>query len=158
MTPDDIEALFRFKGGHAMARMAASPGTAVSDWKTSSHGYYGGMRRVDTEKDGIRFTDLEADTSHVITWGAIRGHALEHTTEEIRDWIVAVDSEWCRVKSMPDVPPGQWRYHTDQEKQRIASCERWLVHLARTVWDPALVAPPEPVQLDMLALLEEMTS
>lgn len=160
MTPDDIELLWRFKGGHSLARMAAHPGQGFSSWRQSMHGSYSWPVQIDTKPDGIHVTDRESGDHRVITWASIKAHVLAHVTDETRDWIRALDSEWCRVKSMPDVPPGQYRYFTEQEEQRIASCERWLDHLARTVWDPALVTPatPEPEQLDMLAYLEEMTS
>lgn len=146
MTPDDIRLLLRFHGPHGMARVASRPDTAIPAWKTSVAGFYGRGERIETKADGVHVTD---DAGHrVITWKAIKAHALEHTTNELRGWIDAMDWEWCRATThAPGFPPA-----------RAAICKHWLEHLARIVWDPALVAPPEPEQLDMLAYLEEMTS
>lgn len=144
MTPDDIRLLLRFHGSHGMARVAARPDMEIPHWKTSMHGSVGRGYRIDTKADGIHVT--EGDDHRIIPWKAIKAHAVEHTTDEIRAWIDAMDWEWCRASTgTPGHPPA-----------RAATCKRWLEHLAREVWDPALVAPatPEPEQLDMLAYLE----
>lgn len=148
MTPEDIRLLLRFHGPHGMARVASRPESAIPAWKTSQAGSYSRGERIETKADGIHVT--EGDAHRVITWKAIRAHALEHTTDEIRGWIDAMDWEWCRASThTPGFPPA-----------RAVTCKRWLEHLARTVWDPALVTPaiPEPEQLDLLKHLEEMTS
>ena len=148
MTPDDIAHLWRVKGGHSLARLASRPDLEIPHMKQSMHGGSRIGYRFDTKQDGIH---IATDAGHhVITWTAIRAHAREHTTDEIRAWIDAMDWEWCRASTgTPGHPPA-----------RAAMCKRWLEHLAREVWDPALVTPaaPEPEQLDMLAYLEEMTS
>ena len=148
MTPDDIRLLLRFHGPHGMARVASRPDTAISHWKTSLAGSYSSGERIETKADGIHVTD---DAGHrVITWAAIRSHAREHTTDEIRAWIDAMDWEWCRAAThTPGLPPA-----------RAATCKRWLEHLAREVWDPALVTPaaPQPEQLDLISFLEGLPS
>lgn len=148
MTPEDIALLWRIKGGHKLARIAARPDTAIPYEVQSQHG--GTLAGVwfDTKRDGIHVT--EDDKHHVITWAAIRAHVREHTPEDVRALICDIDWEWCRVKTgTPGFPP-----------ERAVTCERWLVGLARIVWDPELVTPatPQPEQLDMLAYLEEMTA
>lgn len=158
LTAKDLEQLWTFKGGHQMARMASRPDLTLRSWKESKHGSCGGTQRVDTKTDGIHFADEEADTSRVITWKAIRAHALEHTPEDVRALICDIDAEWCQVMAKPDVPPGQYRHHTEREKARLAQCKRWLTGLARTVWDPDhFPEPAGPVQLDLFDALEELS-
>lgn len=158
LTPEELELLWDFKGGHGMARMASRPDSTLRSWKESMHGRSAWPECVDTKKDGIHFSNAEAGTSRVITWKAIKAHALAHTPEDVRALICDIDAEWCQVQSMPDVPPGQWRYHTAAEKERLAQCVRLLTGLARTVWDPTLA--PEatgPVQLDLFDALEGLS-
>lgn len=144
MTPDDIRDVLRFRGAHGMARVAKDPDSEISHWKQSMAGYYGREGRIDTKPDGIHVTDQRG--YRVITWKAIKAHALKHTPADVRALIFDIDWEWCRAKTgTPGHPPA-----------RAVTCERWLEHLARSVWDPALGIPdtPEPEQLDLFSSLE----
>lgn len=82
LTPEELELLWDFKGGHGMARMASRPDSTLRSWKESMHGRSAWPERADTKKDGIPFSNAEAGTSRVITWKAIKAHALAHTPEE----------------------------------------------------------------------------
>lgn len=158
LTAEDLERLWSFKGGHEMARMASRPDLELRSWKESMQGSYAWPQRIETQKDGIHFADEKAGISRVITWKAIKTHALEHTPEDVRALICDIDAEWCHVMAMPDVPPGEYRYHTEAEKERLAQCKRWLTGLARTVWNPAHYPEPTgPVQLDLFDALEELS-
>lgn len=169
MTPEDIRLLWRFKGGHALARLAVWPDRETKGFRESMHEASREDVRMVTHADGLHInpspTRIEGakrvigTSDHVITWAAMKAHAVKHTPPDVELLIRSFDQEWCDVTSMPDVPPGQWRSHTAEEEARLAQCVRWLHGLARIVWDPALGTPatPKPEQLDMLTLLEGLT-
>ena len=145
MTVDELALLWRFKGGHSLARFAANPTEGVRAYLDCAATYSGAGVHIETKRDGIHHSG-----GQVIPWAAMRDHAAAHADDEAIFWIRAFDREWCEVKSMPDVKPGQWRYHTDAELARIAQCERWLRALAWEVWNPGTA---EPEQLDLMDLL-----
>lgn len=66
LTPEELELLWDFKGGHGMARMASRPDSTLRSWKESMHGRSAWPERADTKKDGIHFSNAEAGTSRVI--------------------------------------------------------------------------------------------
>lgn len=145
MTRDELALLWRFKGGHSLARAAAHPADEIACMRASMHERWGPEGRIATKADGIHLP-----TGKVLTWAAIRAHAEEHTPTETRAWIQAFDREWCRMQALTHPYRGHSRRHTDDEKARAAQCERWLRALAWEVWNPGTA---EPEQLDLLDAL-----
>lgn len=114
-----------------------------------------GLRVWAGKRPGALLVDKVPPT-RVLTWAAIVAHAAAHTTDEARWWLAELEG-WQRHWSGLSVLPDRDRESAQQYNRRQQAAIRMQYMVAAPTWADDTLSH-QPVQLDMLALLEGTTS
>lgn len=143
--PDELE---RYLPAQCVGATATGYGSSYA-WARDGLRVWAGAR-----PGADRVDDLPP--TRVLSWAAIQAHAAAHTTDEARWWLAEFEA-WERHWWTEGIDPAGTLPAAQASSRRSQQALTYQTLLAAPTWADDTLAR-QPVQLDMLALLEGLTS
>lgn len=131
------------------------PGATATGYGSSYAWCRDGLRVWAGARPGADRVD-DLPPTRVLSWAAIQAHAAAHTTDEARWWLAELEA-WERHWWTEGLDPTRTLAAAQASTRRSRQALTHQAALAAPTWADDTLAH-QPVQLDMLALLEGPTS